>query len=180
MTTKEIEEYINTYRMYPEEYKGNRDYSILKSLNHSYRYNVKDNTMTRLEGYIDDNGDFVLGETYTYSLDNPNDKKPATVVDKYFKFKLNHYNKMMNELGYPDSVVTNEINKNWNLRDMVSEVEYIRSLYYTPGHERNKLKTENPILFNRQLGRLRHFLREHRDHINDLTVTVKHNSKYDN
>ena len=180
MTIKEIEEYINTYRMYPDEYKGNRDYNILKSLNHSYRYNVKDNTITRLEGYIDDNGDFVLGNTYTYPIDNPSDRRLSTTIDKHFKFKLNKYNTMMKELDHDAGVITDTTNSDWNLRDMVSEVEYLRSLYYTDGHARNKLRDEDPTLFNRHTSRLRHFLREHRDHINDLTVTVKHNSKYDN
>ena len=180
MTTKEIEDYINTYRMYPDEYTGVRDLKILDNLNRSYRYNVKDNTITRLEGYIDNNGDFVLGETYIYSLDNPNDKKPATVVDKHFRFKLNKYNAMMKELDHEVGIVTDTVNANWNLRDMVSEVEYLRSLYYTPGNERYKLKVEDLILFNRHTSRLRHFLRENRDYIDDLIVTVKHNSKYDN
>lgn len=180
MTKQEIEDYINTYRIYPTEYNGKRDIAILKSLNHSYRYNVKDNTITRLEGYIDDNGDFVLGETYTFPIDNPSDRRVSTMLDKFFKYKLNKYNTIMKELNHESGMITDTRNKDWNLRDMVSEVEYLKSLYYTKGHERNKLRDEDPILFNRQTSRLRYYLREHRDHINDLTVTVKHNSKYDN
>ena len=179
MTTKEIEEYINTYRMYPDEYSGIRDNKILEKLNQSYRYNVKDNTITRLEGYIDNNGDFVLGETYTFPIDNPSDRRLSTTSDKHFKFKLNKYNVMMNELGYPDSVVTDEINKDWNLRDMVAEADYIRSLYVYGGPKSSLKKTDNPR-YTSELARLHHFLRANRNNIDHLTVTVKHNSKYDN
>lgn len=185
MTKKEIENYINTYRAYPPEYTGKRDTGILRSMNSYYRLDVKTNTITRREGFINDRGDFELGGLYKFPIGKPEEK--IEIVDDfekstalYSKYSLNKYNDMMRELNHESGVIGDGQNENWNLRDMVSEVEYLRSLYYTKGHERNKLKVEDPTSFNRQTNRLRHFLRTYRDHIDDLVVTEKHNSKYDN
>ena len=185
MTKKEIENYINTYRIYPDEYIGKRDRNLILKMNNNYRYDPKDNSITKYEGRINDNGDFELTGLYKFSLDNPEEKieikdnfEKSTTL--HFKYTLTKYNEMMKELNHESGVIDNGQNENWNLRDMVSEVEYLRSLYYTDGHERNKLRAEDPKLFNRQTSRLRYFIRTYRDHISALVATTKHNSKYDN
>ncbi len=185
MTIKEIEDYINTYRVYPPEYTGKRDNAILRSMNSYYRHDVKTNMITRSEGRIDDRGDFELIGLFRFPLGKPEEK--VAIEDDfdrstslYSKFILNRYNEMMKDLDHESGVIGNGKNENWNLRDMISEVEYLRSLYYTKGHERNKLKTEDPLLFNRYTSRLRQFIRTYRDNVGDLVVTEKHNSKYDN
>ena len=185
MTTKEIEDYINTHRMYPPEYTGKRDIGILRSMNAYNRYDEKTNSIIRREGRINDNGDFDLAGLYRYPLGRPEEKVEITddfeiTTALHFKYVLTKYNEMMLELDHTQGIIGNGLNENWNLRDMISEVEYLRSLYYTKGHERNILKLDNPPLFNRQTNRLRHFIRTYRDRIDNLTVTVKHNSKYDN
>lgn len=185
MTKQEIEDYINTHRLYPDEYTGKRDVNILRSMNFCVRYDEKTNTLTRREGRINDNGDFELGGLYRYPLGKPEEK--VEIIDDFDqtfaifqKFIITKYNEMMKRLNYESGMITDTQNKNWNLRDMVSEVEYLRTLYYTPGNERNNLKTEDPRKFHRDTNRLRYFIRTYRDRIDDLTVTVKHNSKYDN
>ena len=185
MTKQEIEDYINTYRVYPPEYTGKRDSDILKSMNAYSRYDEKTNTILRREGRINDNGDFELAGFYRFPVGKPEEKIEITdafeiTTSLFFKYSLNRYNDMMIDLDHESGVITKEKNSDWNLRDMVSEVEYLRSLYYTNGHDRNKLKVEDPVVFNRHTSRLRQFLRTYRDHIDALVVTTNHNSKYDN
>lgn len=185
MTIKEIEDYINTYRVYPDEYTGKRDNSILRSMNTYYRVDVKNNMMIRREGRINNNGDFELVGLYKFPIGKPEEKVEITddfekSTALFFKYTLTKYNEMMIELDHESGVIGPGKNENWNLRDMLSEVEYLRSLYYTKGHNRNKLKTEDPKLFNRETSRLRYFIRTYKDHIENLVVTQKHNSKYDN
>ena len=69
MTNQEIENYINTYRVYPDEYKGKRDTNILLTMTSSFKYNPKDHTITRTEGRINDNGDFELVGSFTFPFD---------------------------------------------------------------------------------------------------------------
>lgn len=185
MTNKEIEEYINTYRVYPPEYTGKRDNGILRSMNACYRYDVNTDTITRIEGRINDRGDFEIVGLFKFPSNKPEEKIQIEddferSIALYSKYILNKYNEMMIELNHESGVIGTGKNENWNLRDMISEVEYLRSLYYVKGHNRNKLKTEDPKLFNRQTSRLRYFIRTYRDHVNNLVVTQKHNSKYDN
>jgi hypothetical protein len=185
MTIKEIEDYINTYRLYPDEYTGKRDNGVLRSMNSYYRHDVKTNMITRYEGRINNNGDFELVGLFKYPIDKPEDKIEIEDVFErsvtlYSKYILNKYNDMMIELNHESGVIGNGQNDNWNLRDMVSEVEYLRSLYYTKGHDRNKLRAEDPVLFNRQTSRLRYFIRTYKDHIGNLVAYTNHNSKYDN
>lgn len=180
MTTKEIEDYINTYRAYPQEYTGKRDKQLLKSMGAYYRYDIKNNTVTRLEGRINDNGDFERIGLFRYPIDNPELKVEITddhdrSIALFGTYIQNKYNTMMIELNHDSGY-----NENWTLRDMVSEVEYLRSLYYTPGHERNKLKTEDPARFNKETNRLRFWIRKYKDQITDIKAYTTHNSKYDN
>lgn len=185
MTKQEIEDYINNYRVYPPEYTGKRDNDILKTMNVTHRFDEKTGTMFRREGRINDNGDFELTGFYRFPVGKPEEKIEITdsfeiTTSLFFKYSLNRYNIMMIELDHASGVINEDQNSDWNLRDMVSEIEYLRSLYYTKGHARNKLKVEDPSLFINHTQRLRYFLRTYRDHIDNLVVTVKHNSKYDN
>lgn len=185
MTKKEIENYINTYRAYPREYIGKRDKMLLILMQNSYRFDIKNNIVTQRLGRINDKGDFELIGLFKYPLDDleqkveiKDDFEKSTAL--YSKFILNKYNKMMIELNNESGIIEAGKNENWNLRDMVSEVEYLRSTYYDKNHANSKLRETDVKEFNRRTNRLRHFIRTYKDHISDLVVTTKHNSKYDN
>lgn len=180
VTNKEIEDYINNYRLYPDEYTGRRDNSILKSLSSSYRFNPKDNTITRLEGHINDSGDFEIVGLFKFPIDKPEDKTLATTFDRDYKFTIQTFNGLMVRFGREDSIIAEDKDtKNWTLRDMVSEIENIRSTYYDPNHVNNRLKKSDPITFNNDTNCLRGFLRKYRDQIDGITAYTTHNSKYD-
>lgn len=179
MTQKEIEAYINRYRVYPQEYTGKRDKRLLTIMHRSYRIDIDTQTVTQREGYIDSNGDFKLGGLYRYPIDNP--ERKTEIVDHFEQvsalhtpFLITRFKDMMKDLNHDAGY-----NENWTLRDMVSEAEYLRSLYYTKGHERNQLKTEDPARFNRETSRLRHWIRKYKDHISNMVAYTTHNSKYD-
>ena len=75
MTIKEIEDYINTYRIYPDEYTGIRDEAIIARLENNYDVDLATNTVTRLEGRINGSGNFVIDGHYTFPFFEPSLKK---------------------------------------------------------------------------------------------------------
>lgn len=179
MTIKEIEDYINTHRLYPDEYTGKRDILLLRQMNRGYKFNPKNNTITRLEGKINDNGDFELIGSFTFPVGNPEVKVPADTLNIDNAIKT--YNQLVIDMGYDGDIIENNPNtENWNLRDMVAEIEYIRSTYYDKTHVNTKLRAEDPNEFNRRTNRLRNFIRTYKPYIDDLKAYTIHNSKYDN
>lgn len=180
MTNQEIENYINTYRMYPDEYKGKRDTNILFIMNGSYKYNPKDQTVTRTEGRINDNGDFELVGLFTFPVDNPEAKTPVSVDERTIKYGVKSYNKLLLDLGYKNKIIEPGTDReNWNIRDMVSEIEYIRSTYYDKNHDNGKLRDEDFRKFDSVTRKLRHFIRTYKPYMEGVKAHTTHNSKYD-
>lgn len=177
MTTKEIEDYINTHRLYPPEYKGKRDKHILYLMNHGYKYDPKKNTITKLEGRINDNGDFELVGSFTFPVGRPEEKVPVEENRLDMDHIIDVYNKIMTDLEYEDRVI--DKNTKWNLRDMVAEIDNVRAIYHTKGSDRYNLRYENELLFENQRSRLHRFIRIYRDDIEDLVCTEVHNSRFD-
>lgn len=167
MTIKEIEDYINTYRIYPEEYNGIRDESILTRLESNYDVDLDTNTVTRLEGRINSAGDFVIDGYYEFPFFEPEKKKP---VKFNFSNVIRSYNKIVQDLGYPPYKET------WTLRDMVASLDYIRSTYNKDG-ENYYLKTEDPKLYSKTVKRLEWFIVKHWKNALKMECTEKHNSK---
>lgn len=167
MTKKEIEDYINTYRIYPEEYKGIRDEEILSKLENNYDVDLDNNIVTRLEGRIDDTGNFVIDKYYEFPFFEPEKKRP---VQFNFSNVIRSYNKIVNDLGYPP------YKNSWNLRDMVASLDYIRGTYNKNG-ENYHLKSEDPQLYNKTVKRLEWFIVKHRVNALKMECTEKHNSK---
>lgn len=167
MTIKEIEDYINTYRLYPEEYKGIRDEDVMNKLENNYDVDLDTQTVTRLEGRINDAGDFVIDGYYEFPFFEPEKKKP---VKTNFSNIIRSYNRITRDLGYPPKKET------WNLRDMVASLDYIRSTYNKNG-EMAYLKDENPKLYNKTVKRLEWFIVKHRADALKMECTEKHNSK---
>ena len=156
MTIKEIEDYINTHRLYPDEYTGKRDKTLLRQMNRGYKFNPQNNTITRLEGKINDNGDFELTGSFTFPVGNPEVKTPADTLD--IRNAIKTYNQLVIDFGYDCDIIDgNPDTENWNLKDMVAEVEYIRSTYYDKNHVNSKLKAEHPSEFNNRTTRLRYY-----------------------
>ena len=180
MTIQEIENYINTYRLYPDEYKGKRDSSILRIMNRKYMYDGKDQTITRLEGRINNNGDFELIGLFTFPVGKPEEKVEANGLE--FKRLVKGYNRLMLDVGYKEKTIGLEFSGDtakWNIRDVVAEIEYIRSTFYDRSHDNFKMMYEDPIKHHRLTDRLRHFIRAYKPYIENVKATTTHNSIYD-
>lgn len=181
MKIREIEDHINTYRAYPDEYTGKRDFAILSTMNSNYKYNHKEQTITRLEGRINDKGDFEIVGSVIFPVGKPEEKVDASGLIM-FKQLVNGYNQLMIDIGYPKKTIGLEFSgetANWNVRDIVAEIEYIRSTFYNKDHDNAKIRDEDPLTFNRLTNRLRHFIRTYKPYIEGVEATTKHNSKYD-
>ena len=63
-----IANYINEFNDYPSSYRGDRDYSILKQMKDSEKYDFDNNTFTKLEGQVNDNGNFEIIGLVTKSI----------------------------------------------------------------------------------------------------------------
>jgi hypothetical protein len=55
-----IANYINEFNEYPSNYQGNKDYSILREIEASKKFDFDNNTITKLEGQINSKGDFEI------------------------------------------------------------------------------------------------------------------------
>lgn len=158
---KRVADYINTYRLYPGEYTGIRDKNIIRQMDASYRYDPKGNTITRLEGNINDNGDFEIIGLFKFPIDRPEEKIPASWVDMDHVKRA--YNQLVTNIGYEDKIIAPGTDReNWTIRDMVSEVDYLRSTYYDKNHPRSKLRETDPDAFRKHTNNLRHFIRKYK------------------
>lgn len=178
---KRIEDYINTYRSYPDEYKGIRDIKVLRTMDGRYRYDSKRRMITRAEGRINQDGNFEIVNVYRFSMDDPENKIAVGFTD--WTQVINRYNDLMIELGYPGNTIGTEFSDGtdqWTLRDMVAEVDYIKNTFYERGHINNKMRTEDPKQWLRYADRLRYFVRKYREKIDGIAAYKKHNSEYDN
>lgn len=176
---KYIEDHINTYRLYPPEYTGRRDKKILYRMNRDYKFNPKNQTITRREGRINDRGNFELIGLFRFPVGKPEEKVPADELD--IEPIIKSYNHLITDFGYEDKTIAPGTDReNWNLRDMVSEVEYIRSTFYDKDHVNSKLRAEDEKDFYNRTSRLRRFIRVYKPLIDNLVTHTSHNSKYDN
>lgn len=168
---KQIADYINTYRMYPDNYKGSRDLKILRQLNRGFRYDGETNTVTRLEGHINDNGDFEIVGSFTFPFDKPEEKNPSAGYTLDYVKKS--FSELLHEWGYTYNL------DSWTIRDIVSEAEYIRSTYYQKGHVNNDMRYTNLKEWTNRTQRIRYYIRTYKPYIEGVTCYQKHNSKYD-
>jgi len=147
-------------------------------MNRFHKFNPQNNTITRLEGQINDNGDFELLGSFTFPVGRPEEKVPADPVD--IRNAIKTYNQLVIDLGYDCDIISNNPDtENWNLRDMVAEIEYIRSTYYDKTHVNSKLRVEDRRLFDNRTSRLRYFIRTYKPYIKDMEAYTIHNCKYD-
>lgn len=177
MNKQEIEDYINTYRVYPEEYTGVRDDQIIVIITESARLNRKTGKMIQRFGRINEEGNFELGAWYTFPIGRPEERVPFNRLD--IDHIIEYYNRLVTEAGFSDRTMGSQYTENWNLRDMVAEMDYIRSTFYEPGHVNNKMRTGDPKAWLSFIDRIGYFLRKYREHIGDLVAHTTHNSKFD-
>jgi len=177
MTKKEIEDFINKYRVYPKEYKGVRDEKVINLMNKTYTYD--NGYINCQQGEINDAGNFVLTKEVRYPLSNPDDRE-EWIFSNTKPQPLKSYNRLVSEAGeYSKMIIRGEQNSTWNLRDMVAEIDVLKKLYLDVNSDLHKLQDSAPEQYRKTMYRLYRFIYRYRNHIDDLKTTVKHGSKYD-
>lgn len=177
MTKKEIEDFINIHRVYPREYKGRRDVKIINSMNRNYIYH--DGYITCQQGEINDAGNFVITKEVRYKLSDPNDREEREIlIDK--PYPLIAYNRLVSEVGLQSKIIIQcEQNTDWNIRDMVAEIDALKNTYMDVNSELYKLREVDPDCYRKTLNRIYRFISLYRPYIWDLKTTAKHGSEYD-
>lgn len=100
-----------------------------------------------------------------------------------FKKAKKRYNDLMFELCYEHNTIGTSYSEDtdqWNIRDMVAEVDYILSTYYEWGHVNEELKEENPKLWHSETGKLKRFIDAYKPFIANVVCFEGHCSRYDN
>jgi hypothetical protein len=64
----QIENYINEFMSYPIEYKGKKDWNMIKKMNNEKEYDFDNNKMTVWTGKINISGNFELTEKVVINL----------------------------------------------------------------------------------------------------------------
>ena len=181
MNTKEIETYINTYRVYPDEYTGVRDTKILNSMERSYTYDPRNQMITQLRGRINKKGNFEIVGPVTFPVGKPELSTPLDTLN--IARVVTYYNRLMDDLGFPGSKISsyNPGTKNWTLRDMVAEMDSVRRSLYKVDHERANADTltEDPEVFENAFKRSSFFVWKYQKCIDGIKAYTKHGSQFD-
>ena len=98
---------------------------------------------------------------------------------------IKRYNDIMYSCGYEHSTIEtrySEDTKNWNLRDMVAEADYLLSCYYEEGNCRcddRHLSKEGYKIWVSETGMLKRFINAYEPFIKDMVCEEGHCSKFD-
>ena len=109
---------------------------------------------------------------------------------------ISRYNDLIEETyGIEERFVTNERNNKWNIRDMISELQYILDCYndpsclkYVEAHEKIWNPKTNRIEKNKEAyttwssgkRKLEGFIKKHENEAMNWDCYTNHGSKYDN
>lgn len=99
------------------------------------------------------------------------------------EYAIRRYNRIMNDNCYEHLTIgesLSEETENWNLRDMVAEVDYVLGTFYEEGHANNEWKSDDYQRWYREVSRMRRFVRSYEPYIAEMQTTSGHCSKYDN
>ena len=97
------------------------------------------------------------------------------------------YNDIMNQVGYEHRTIgepLSEDTENWNIRDMVAEMDYVLSTYYEVGHCNEEMRHSEEEIERRswrnETGRMKRFLKKYKQYIGGVVCTAGHCSRFDN
>ena len=101
-------------------------------------------------------------------------------------YAIKWYNNIMATIGYEHNTIgtdESENTENWNLRDMVAEMDYALSTYYEDGHcnaeMRNSEYPEERQYWRNETARIKRFIAKYVPYIGGMKCTVCHCSNYD-
>lgn len=101
---------------------------------------------------------------------------------------IKKYNEIMEHCGYEHETIGTDFSEDtddWNLRDMVAEMDYVLSTYYESGHCNNEMRySDNPDerkAWRNDTARIKRFIVKYAPFVTDMVCAAGHcSSKYDN
>ena len=103
------------------------------------------------------------------------------------KSAIRWYNAIMNAIGYEHKTIGepwSDGTGDWNLRDMVAEMDYVLGCYYEDGHVLGDMRTgdaDERRMWRSETGRIKRFIQVYSKYVTDMKCTAGHcSSRYDN
>lgn len=100
---------------------------------------------------------------------------------------IKKYNEIMNHCGYEHCTIGTDFSEDtddWNLRDMVAEMDYVLSTYYESGHCNGDMRygdDDERKAWRNDTARIKRFITKYASFVTDMTCAAGHCwSKYDN
>lgn len=93
------------------------------------------------------------------------------------------YNGIMFGMCYEHNTINTEYSEgteNWNVRDMVAEVDYVLSTYYESGHANADMKEDAPEQWEIDVAELKAFIKAYKPYISGIKCVSGRCSQYDN
>ena len=96
------------------------------------------------------------------------------------------YNTIMNYIGYEHNTIGTKFSEdtdNWNLRDMVAEIDYVLSTYYEDGHINYEMQfgtIDIQLNYIQETTMLKQFLDMYEPYIKKMICSAGHCSRFDN
>lgn len=100
---------------------------------------------------------------------------------------IREYNDIMMRIGLDHNTIGTEFSEStddWNLRDIVSECDYVLGTYYEDGHANAEMRWSNDLderqLWKSETSILKKFINKYKVYINNMKCKQGHCSSYDN
>lgn len=101
------------------------------------------------------------------------------------KTAIKKYNEIMMSIGYEHNQIGTEFSEetdNWNLRDMVAEMDYTLSTYYEEGHVNHDMQYDGSDwkkMRVSEIGKIKRFIKRYEPFIKNMECAEPHSSNYD-
>lgn len=99
-------------------------------------------------------------------------------VKSDFDKAVKKYDELISEFYYEEDTVK-ETHKNWNLRDLVSEMDYCLSRYYKEGNANFDARKDNYKEWLSDVKKMKRFIKRWLPKCNNMKPYEGHCSKYD-
>ena len=104
-----------------------------------------------------------------------------------YDIAVKRYNAIMERIGYEHNTIGTSFSdetEDWNLRDMVAEMDYVYSCYFEDGHCNGDMRySDDPDerrMWHNETALIKRFIDRFKPHIDGIKCTHGHCSKFDN
>lgn len=108
-------------------------------------------------------------------------------TNSVFEAAVKRYNSIMEHIGYEHLTIGtsySEETDDWNLRDMVAEMDYVYSTYFEDGHcngdMRHSDEPKERKMWRNETARIKRFIEKYEPYIKEMKCSDGHCSRFDN